>query len=136
MLDNHFEHNGRSDRERGINPADDQGSLTDREVPLSPPGSATADLINRWLDGEAPEPAGLRGDGARAVDFWKRVGDETDRRRRMVTPAHVPAKIMASLPPVVPQSGVAPWYRREVRISAVVLAIGAVALVILGALFL
>ncbi|MGQ0764749.1 MAG: hypothetical protein ACT4OZ_03685, partial [Gemmatimonadota bacterium] len=99
-------------------------------------GSATADLINRWLDGEEPEPVGLRGDGARALDFWKRVGDETDRRRRMTTPAHVPAKIMASLPHVVPRSSVAQWYRREVRIPAVVLALGAVALVILGALFL
>jgi hypothetical protein len=131
MLDKHHDRDGRSERERPMRPADELGSLSDREVPLSPT-SATVDVINRWLDGETDEPVGLRGDAARSVDFWKKVGEETDRRRRMVTPPHVPAKIMASLPPLSPQGGVAPWYKKEVKISAVVLALAALGLVVLG----
>jgi hypothetical protein len=133
MLDKHFEHNGRSERERPINPADQLGSMSDREVPLSAPTTATADIINRWLDGEIPEPVGMKGEGARAVDFWKHVGEETERRSRMVTPAHVSANIMAALPPLAPQTGVAPWHRREVKVSTIMLTLGALGVFILGA---
>jgi hypothetical protein len=34
----------------------------------------------------------------REVAFWKKVEVETTTRRRMVTPAHVPAQILAKLP--------------------------------------
>jgi hypothetical protein len=131
MLDKHFDRDGRSERERPLRPANELGSLGDREVPLSPT-SATTDVINRWLDGEIPEPTTLRGDAAKSVDFWKKVGEETDRRRRMMTPPHVPSKIMASLPPLSPQGGYAPWYKREVKLSTVVLALAAIGLVALG----
>ena len=105
--------------------------LSDREVPLG--GSTTADLINRWLDGEAVEPSALRGEAARHVDFWRRVGEDTARRKQMVTPAHVPAQIMAAINAELPGLGLAtPWYRRtlEVNYAAVLLAGGA--LVVLG----
>jgi hypothetical protein len=131
MLDKNFERDGRDERERPMRPADELTSRGDREVPLAP---VATDVINRWLDGEAAEPTNLRGDAARSVDFWRRMGEETDRRRRMVTPAHIPERIMAALPPVVPHSATSAWYRKEVRLSALVILGGVIGLVALGAI--
>jgi hypothetical protein len=73
--------------------------LADREVPL--PGTASADttasVVQQWLDGEASEAEARRADGP-AVDFWKRLDVDTDRLRRMKTPTHVAASILAALP--------------------------------------
>lgn len=129
MLDNKFERDGRSERERPIRPADDLASLGDREVPLAP---VSTDVVNRWLDGEAAEPTNLRGDAARTVEFWKKLGEETERRRHMVTPAHLQERIMAALPPLA--TTVTPWYRKELHFSAVALVTGAVVLFALGLL--
>jgi hypothetical protein len=125
MPDCHEKRDGRTERDRPLRPADDLGSVSDREVPL--PGNTTPDVINRWLDGELPEPTGLRGDAAKTVEFWRRLGEETDARRRMVTPPHLAANIMAALPPVAAvRSEVTPWFRRDVHLSAsVALAAGA-----------
>jgi hypothetical protein len=132
MLDNNFDRE-RSERERPMRPADDLGALGDREVPLTP-ATTDSDALHRWLDGEAPEPASVRGDAARSVEFWRRLGEETDRRRHMVTPAHVPARIMASLPPLAPHGATAPWYRRDVRMQPAQLIGGALGLLALGAI--
>ena len=132
MLDNNFERDGRSERERPIRPADELGSLADREVPIAPVG--TSDVINRWLDGESVEPAGLRGDAAKSVEFWRRLGEETDRRKRMMTPSHVQAKIMSALPPVASHGQLAPWFKKELRVSTAMLLGGALGLVALGAI--
>jgi hypothetical protein len=125
MLNEHNEHEGRGERERPLRPSEEMGLHREREVPLAP--VATPDVINRWLDGELPEPTGLRGDAARSVEFWRRLGEETDKRRRMMTPAHLPNKIMAALPPMaVPRPSVEPWYRKDVRVTPMVaLAVGA-----------
>lgn len=131
MLDKNIESDGHSERERPMRPAEELGALGDREVPLAPVAS---DVINKWLDGEVPEPANLRGDAARSVDFWRRMGEETDRRRRMVTPAHLQERIMASLPPVVPHGSTTAWHRKEVKLSAYMLIGGALGLVALGAI--
>lgn len=105
--------------------------MREREVPLAP--VATPDVINRWLDGELPEPAGLRGDAARSVEFWRRIGEETDQRRRMMTPAHLPEKIMASLPPLAtPQRSVVPWYRKDLHLNPMMALAAAAALFTLG----
>lgn len=74
--------------------------LADREVPL--PGLAASEdpsvvAIHQWLDGELSEADARRAD-AKSVAMWSRVAVETDQRRRMVTPAHVAANIMAALP--------------------------------------
>lgn len=131
MLDDSFERGGRGEepRERGDRPANPQGPLADREVPLAP--IATSDVIHRWLDGELPEPAGLRNDSTRSVEFWRRLGEETERRGRVVTPPHVAARIMASLPDLAAAPAVAPWWRKEVQVNpptAIALAITVFAL--------
>ncbi|MGQ0539439.1 MAG: hypothetical protein ACT4R6_10860 [Gemmatimonadaceae bacterium] len=137
MLDNEMDRTGERDigRERTNRPADgshgeggDQG-LPDREVPLT--SVTTADVINRWLDGEMTEPTGLRGDAARTVEFWRRIGEETDRRRRLATPVHLQAKIMAALPEAAPRT--ADWWRRDAKVTAGMLLAAGAALLALGA---
>lgn len=131
MLDRHNERDGRTERERPLRPSDEVGNMREREVPLAP--VATPDVINRWLDGELPEPSGLRGDAARSVEFWRRIGEETDKRRRMATPAHLSEKIMASLPPLAtPQKSVAPWYRKDLHLNPLMALAAAAALFTLG----
>jgi hypothetical protein len=129
MLDKKFEPEGRSDRERPIRPADDLASVGDREVPLAP---AATDVVNRWLDGEIPEPASVRGEAARSVDFWKKIGEETDRRRHMVTPSHLQERIMAALPPLATTT--TPWYQKDLHLTAAHVIAGALALFALGLL--
>ena len=112
MLESHEAHDGRNDlglnkehrdvagdRETGDRPQADR-PLADREVPV--PGSLAAQdgallAINQWLDGDVTEADARRADG-KQVDMWKLVATETERRKRMVTPAHVAANIMAALP--------------------------------------
>jgi hypothetical protein len=132
MTDFNIERGGRGERERPLRPADDLGSLGDREVPLAP--VATSDVINKWLDGELPEPANLRGDAARSVEFWRRIGEETAVRRQMVTPAHVQAQIMSEIHRVAPTRATEAWYRREVTVSTTMLVGGAAGLIALGAI--
>ena len=131
MLDNDMDRGGEVSRERTNRPADTAGARGDREVPLT--SHTTSDVIHRWLDGETAEPAGLRGESAREVEFWRRIGEETDRRRRMATPAHVTAKIMAALPTVeAPKAEPSVW--RDGRMSPSVMLAAAVGLLALGAL--
>lgn len=110
----------------------DSGPLSDREVPLAP--IASSDVINRWLDGELPEPTGLRGDAARSVEFWRRIGEETDRRRHMVTPSHVADRIMSALPPVSSTREVESVWRKPLTMSPITAIAAAVGLFALGML--
>ncbi len=79
--------------------ADTDAPLGDREVPI--PGaehrSVAAEAVHAWLDDEASEDEATLAD-AKQVQFWAKITEETERRRRMVTPAHVPQKIMDALP--------------------------------------
>jgi hypothetical protein len=90
--------------------------LTDREVPLTQDlGSATrvlAPAVHAWLDGELPEASVRRGETARDVDFWRHIGQESERRRHTRMPLELEARIMAALPHSVPAL-ITPWYRRE-----------------------
>jgi hypothetical protein len=88
-------------------------------------------VIHRWLDGDLPEPTGARGEAARAVEFWRRIGEETARRSRMVTPAHVPARIMAAISELDEAPAAAPWWKKDLQLPtsrAIALAVGAFAL--------
>lgn len=131
MLDDMFEPTRRGDaaREGGKQPADSGAPLADREVPLAP--VASFDQIHRWLDGDAPEPTGIRGEAARSVEFWRRLDEETERRRRVVTPPYVAARIMAALPEAGSSTAIAPWWKKDVQLSPVTivaLALGAFSL--------
>lgn len=134
-LDDMYEPNRRGEaaREGGKQPGEGSAPLADREVPLPP--VATLDHIHRWLDGEAPEPTGLRGEQARSIEFWHRLDAETERRRRVVTPPYVADRIMAALPDAASTTAVAPWWKKDVHLSPVAviaLAIGAFSLGLLA----
>ena len=90
--------------------------LTDREVPLTQDlGSATRVLspaVHAWLDGELPEASVRRGETAHDVEFWKQLGEESERRRHMRMPLELESRIMEALPYSVPAL-ITPWYRRE-----------------------
>ena len=121
---------GEAGRERPRRAPETARPLSDREVPLE--NAASSDIINRWLDGDLPEPTNLRGDAARHVDFWRRIGEETEVRRHMVTPAHVQAQIMAALPSSAPQLA-EPWWKRPISVSPTTAIAAAAGLVALGA---
>jgi hypothetical protein len=61
------------------------------------PSSRISDAVHAWLDGEPVNEAALSA-APREVAFWKKVEAETSARRRMVTPASVPAQILSKLP--------------------------------------
>ena len=90
--------------------------LTDREVPLAQDiGSATRVLspaVHAWLDGELPEASVRRGETARDVEFWRRIGEESESRRHLRMPLALESRIMEALPHNVPAL-ITPWYRRE-----------------------
>ena len=71
--------------------------LADREVPLPGASADSSMALHAWLDGDLAEGEARRAD-QRQVEFWNRLNSETERRRRMTTPAHVADRIMAALP--------------------------------------
>ena len=130
-LDDMYEPNRRGEaaREGGKQSGENNAPLADREVPLPP--VATLDHVHRWLDGEAPEPTGLRGDQARSLEFWRRMEEESDRRRRVVTPPYVADRIMAALPQTASATAISPWWKKDMNLSpaaVVALAVGAFSL--------
>jgi hypothetical protein len=109
-FDTHHRPLRRPDRER---------QLSDREVPLGhqePDSRVLAPAVHAWLDGELPEASVRKGDTARDVEFWKNINVEVERRRRMVTPTYLEARIMSALPQSAPKL-ISPWYRREFVIT-------------------
>jgi hypothetical protein len=101
MLDRHEAHDELNPKVRDTRDAGAAAErpVADREVPL--PGvtaaDATANVIQQWLDGEASEADARRADD-KAVEFWMKTSADTDRMRRMKTPSHVMASIMAAIP--------------------------------------
>ena len=134
MLDNLNARDGSGDagRERPRRASEQSQPLSDREVPINTGGTATSEMINSWLDGDAPEPAAVNAESARQIDFWRRIEQESERRRHMVTPAHVTAQIMAALPADLPQVAM-PWWKKSIQVSPVVALAAAAGLVALGA---
>lgn len=92
-------------------------SVVEREVPLGQQRDRPlSPALHAWLDGELPEAAVRKGETARDVEFWRGVSTQMERARRMQTPEHVEAQIMAALPHHAPQL-ITPWYRREFVIT-------------------
>jgi hypothetical protein len=107
-------------------------SFVDREVPLDQQGDRVlSPAVHAWLDGELPEAAVRKGDTARDVEFWHSVSDQMDRARRMRTPEHVEAQIMAALPHHAPQL-ISPWYRREFVITPFAAVMAAASITVLA----
>jgi hypothetical protein len=102
--------------------------MADREVPLG--GGHPALVVQQWLDGEATEAAARRVDG-HEVDLWQRINEETDRRRRMTTPAPLFDRIMAAIPEAAPIEPVS-WWKRPLSVSAPIAIMAAVAFLAIG----
>ncbi len=98
MLNRHQAHDELQSKAREAGVAAER-PMADREVPLPEvtAADATASVIQQWLDGEASE-ADARCADEKAVDFWMKTGADTDSMRRMKTPSHVMARIMAAIP--------------------------------------
>jgi len=91
--------------------------VVEREVPLGQQADRVlASTVHAWLDGELPEAAVRKGETARDVEFWRNVNDQMERARRLRTPEHVEAQIMAALPHHAP-AVITPWWRREFVIT-------------------
>ena len=73
-------------------PAEQQA--LDREVPLDT--RELPNVVHSWLDGDPVPESSLSG-AEREVQLWTKISEEAGRRRRMVTPAHVPVQILAKL---------------------------------------
>ena len=114
----------RSDRDREVR------SVVEREMPFAQQSEhVLAASVHAWLDGELPEAAVRKGETSRDVEFWHSLNNQMDRARRMRTPEHVEANIMAALPHHAPQV-ITSWYEREFVITpftAVAVAAGLVA---------
>ena len=92
--------------------------LLDREVPLGQQAERPlAAPVHAWLDGELPEAAVRKSDASKDVEFWRGLDAEMARVRRLRTPQHVEAQIMAALPTHAPAASITPWYRREFVIT-------------------
>jgi hypothetical protein len=110
--------------------ANDARPVSDREVPLLQPDERRLSAaVHAWLDGDLSEAAARKAEGGKDVDFWKRLEDESARRRHMRTPTTVQARIIASIPEGVPTI-VRPWYRRELVLTPRVVIVTATALVV------
>jgi hypothetical protein len=68
--------------------------MTDREVPLA--SAHTPEAIHAWLDGENVNESQLRAAG-KEYEFWRRVEQETGKRRRIKTPTSLPGEIMRAI---------------------------------------
>lgn len=75
-------------------PAQAEPQALDREVPIASRELSSA--VHSWLDGEPVAEASLSG-AEREVQLWTKISEEAGRRRRMVTPAHVPVQILSKL---------------------------------------
>lgn len=103
----------REERKRPVQDAPAR-PLIDREVPLGPQADRPiAAPVHAWLDGELPEAAVRKSESSKDVEFWRGLDAEMARVRRLRTPQHVEAQIMAALPTHAPAATISPWYRRE-----------------------
>ena len=69
-------------------------ATADREVPLA--AEELPPAVHAYLDGDKVTPTALSG-AERELELWKRISAETGRRRRMLTPSHLQAQILAKL---------------------------------------
>jgi hypothetical protein len=131
MLDDLNPQGGRGESQAPKRAREQRQPLTDREVPLEQARNMAP--IQAWLDGELPESAVRTAESARDVDFWRKVTEETTRRRMTKTPAYLEAQIMAALPTDRTADGVQTWWAREVTMTPATAAVAAASLLAVGA---
>ena len=83
-------------REEAATPARkaEEEPVMDREVPIS--SAHTPEAIHAWLDGENVNEAALHA-AEKEFQFWRRVEEETGKRRRMKTPSPLAGEIMKAI---------------------------------------
>ena len=83
-------------REEAATPArkTEQEPVMDREVPLA--SAHTPEAIHAWLDGENVNESALHA-AEKEFAFWRRVEEETGKRRRIKTPTSLPGEIMRAI---------------------------------------
>ena len=109
--------------------------LADREVPLGQQeqdARVLSPAVHAWLDGELPEASVRKGDTARDVEFWKQIGGEVERRRRVHTPAYLEAQIMERIPQSAP-AVITKWWQREYVVTPTAAIVTGSALVLTAA---
>jgi hypothetical protein len=94
---------------------DAEHASQEREVPFGP-RAEIADAVHAWLDGVTTEDEVVRAEWTRDVDFWKRVDDDLEPRRRLKTPAGLSTRIMNAIPQRIPVM-LTPWWRRELVVT-------------------
>jgi hypothetical protein len=72
----------------------DQEPVMDREVPVA--SAHTPEAIHAWLDGENVNEQQLQA-AEKEYAFWRRVEEETGKRRRIKTPTSLPGEIMKAI---------------------------------------
>ena len=115
--------------------AESDRPLTDREVPVSPPGSRreTPLVVQKWLDGEATlSMVEASPGGQESAEIWTRINTEAELLRTRTTPLYVHKRIMESLPNDLHRVD-RPWYSRSVALNPITLAVAAAALLGVGA---
>lgn len=131
MVDNMFPEGGAGERRRpDADGVARNAPMADREVPLS--GGHPVLVVQQWLDGEATDVAARRS-APKDVELWERINAETERRRRMTTPAPLHDRIMAAIPdaaPIEPES----FWRRPMALSGSAAIAAAVGLLAVGAI--
>ena len=85
---------GREEASAPRKPAEKEQNVTDREVPLS--SAHTPEAIHAWLDGENVSEQQLHA-AEKEYEFWRRVEEETGKRRRIKTPTSLPGEIMKAI---------------------------------------
>ena len=130
MVDNLNPDGGRG-RARSPEPSSNNHgeSLADREVALTGDGHPAL-VVQQWLDGETSEATARRTSG-REVELWSRITEETERRRRMMTPAPVMERIMAAIPASAPAAPLS-WWQRPAPFSTALAVAGGAALLAAG----
>ncbi len=86
--------------------------------------------VQAWLDGDEPRESLTDTAENETAELWTRINSEAEQFRRRSTPIHVQHRILSSLPDIPPV--VVP--EKQPGVSPVVLAVGGILLLAIGAI--
>jgi hypothetical protein len=87
--------------------------------------------VQAWLDGEQSREQLGTADEQETAELWARINSEAENLRRRHTPIHVQSRILSSLPDIPAVKDPEP---EERQLKPAVLAVGAIAILAVGAL--